>query len=176
MAKCNPRLALAFMACPALLLAGCAPRSDFPSLARRPAEDVYAAARAAQTPPAPQPGVSAGLAEKLAALRATARAAHASFIAKQPAATRTVSGAAGAAKGTEAWSVASVAIAGLESERSRVGVPLADLDRLEVEASNRVADGTDADFIAVRETQVEVEALVAEETRIIDSLLKRIGG
>lgn len=176
MAKCNPRLVLALMACPALLLAGCAPRSDFPSLARRPAEDVYADGRAAQATPAPQPGISAGLAERLAALRATAREAHASFIARQPAATRTVSGAAGAARGTEGWSVASVAIAGLESARSRVGLPLADLDRLEVEASNRAAEGADADFKAVRATRAEVEALVDEETRVIDSLLGRLAG
>ncbi len=174
MAKCNPRLALLAMTSSAVLLSACAPRSDFPSLARRPAEDVYASARAAQAVPAQQPGISEGLGERLSALRATAREAHDSFIARQPAATRAVSAAAGAAKGTEAWSVASVAVARLESARSRLGLPLADLDVLEVQASNLVADGAEADFKAVRETRAEVEALAASETKVIDSLLGRL--
>lgn len=180
MAHCNPRLVSVLVASSILFVGGCAPRSDFPSLARRPAEDVYAAARGPQPVPqpasAPQPGVSEGLPERLAALRAIAREAHASFIARQPAATRAVSAGAGAAKGTEAWSVASVAVAGLESARSRVGVPLADLDRLEVDASNRAADGAEADFKAVRETRAEVEALADQETQAIDSLLARLAG
>ncbi|MBB3859176.1 hypothetical protein GGQ88_000416 [Novosphingobium hassiacum] len=174
MVKCNSRLALIATASCALMLGGCSDRGDYPSLARRPAEDVYANARAAQTPAAQPPGVSAGLTSKLAALLATARKAHESFVARQPAATRAVSAASGAAKGTEAWSVASVAVAGLESARSEVGLPLADLDRLEVEASNRVADGADADFKAVRETRAQVEALTTSESDVIDSLLGRL--
>lgn len=173
MVKSNSRIALIATASCALMLGGCSDRGDYPSLARRPAEDVYATARAA-VPPAPSPGVSAGLPGKLAALLATAREAHETFVARQPAAARAVSAASGAAKGTEAWSVASVAVAGLESARSQVGLPLADLDRLEVEASNRVADGDDADFKAVRETRAQVEALAASESEVIDSLLGRL--
>ena len=176
MAKCNPRLALVFVTSSAFLLGGCADRAGFPSLARRPAEDTYASARAAQSRPAPQPVLSQGLVGRLSALRATAREAHDSFVARQPAAARAVSAAAGAAKGTEAWSVASVAVAGLESARSHLGLPLADIDRLEVEASNRAADGDDADFKAVRETRAEVEDLAAHETAAIDSLLGRLAG
>lgn len=176
MAKCNPRLALVFMTSSALLLGGCADRAGFPSLARRPAEDAYASARAEQARPAPQPALSQGLAGRLSALRAAAREAHDGFVARQPAAARAVSAAAGAAKGTEAWSVASVAVAGLESARSRLGLSLADLDRLEVEASNRAADGDDADFKAVRDTRAEVEDLAARETAAIDSLLGRFSG
>lgn len=176
MAKCNPRLALLAIASLTVLSGGCAPRSDFPSLARRPAEDIYASARAAQAAPIPQPGVSEGLTERLASLRSAAREAHEMFLTRQAAATRAVRAAAGAAKGAEAWSVASVAVAGLESARSRLGLPLADLDRLEVQASNLVADGAEADFKAVRETRAEVEALAASETSVIDSLLGRLAG
>lgn len=176
MAMCNPRRALLPLTGAALLMGGCAPRSDFPSLARRPAEDAYASARAAQSTPAPQPPVSAALVSRLAALRGAAREAHDSFTARQPAATRAVSAAARSPKGTEAWSVASVAVAQLESARSILGLPLADLDRLEVEASNRVADGADADFKAVLEARAEVEALAASETAVIDSLLARLAG
>lgn len=174
MAMCTPRLALLAMTSSAALLSGCAPRSDFPSLARRPAEDIYASARAAQAAPAPQPPISEGLVERLGALRADARDAHDTFLTRQAAATRAVDAAAGAAKGAEAWSVASVAVAGLESARSRLGLPLADLDRLEVQASNLVADGAEADFKAVQETRADVEALAASETGIIDSLLRRL--
>ena len=67
-------------------------------------------------------------------------------------------------------------MAGLESARSHLGLPLADIDRLEVEASNRAADGDDADFKAVRETRAEVEDLAAHETAAIDSLLGRLAG
>ncbi|MBA4353901.1 MAG: hypothetical protein C0409_04345 [Novosphingobium sp.] len=177
MAKCNPRLALAPLTISALLMGGCADRADFPSLARRPAEEAYSAARTAQSAPVPQQAtISQGLSSRLSALRAAANEAHDSFIARQPAATRAVSAAAGAAKGTEAWSVASVAVAGLESARARLGLPLADLDRLEVEASSRAADGNDADFKAVRDTRVEVEALAGRETGVIDSLLGRLAG
>ncbi len=176
MAKCNPRLALLAIASLTVLSGGCAPRSDFPSLARRPAEDIYASARAAQAEPIPQPGISEGLAERLASLRSAAREAHEMFLTRQAAAIRAVSAAAGATKGAEAWSVASVAVAGLESARSRLGLPLADLDRLEVQASNLVADGAEADFKAVRETRTEVEALAAGETSVIDSLLGRLAG
>ena len=174
MMKSNSRALLIATTSCALLLGGCSDRGDYPSLARRPAEDVYATARAAPVPPPPRPAVSAGLPGKLSALLATAREAHDSFVARQPAATRTVSAASGAAKGTEAWSVASVAVAGLESARSRLGLPLADLDRLEAEASNRVAEGDDADFKAVRETRAQVDALASSESEVIDSLLGRL--
>lgn len=173
MMKSKSRALLIATTSSALLLGGCSDRGDYPSLARRPAEDVYATARAAQVPP-PQSRISPGLPAKLSALLATAHEAHESFVSRQPAATRAVSAASGAAKGTEAWSVASVAVAGLESARSQVGLPLADLDRLEVEASNRVAEGDDADFKAVRETRAQVEALASRESEVIDSLLGRL--
>ena len=72
--------------------------------------------------------------------------------------------------------MASLAVAQLESARARAGLPLADLDRLETEAGNRAVDGSDADLKAVREARGEVEALVASETAVIDSLLSQLAG
>jgi len=172
------RPALVALASLAALLGSCAPRSDFPSLAPRPAEGAYASARANQA--AAQPvipaGVSEGLAGRLEALRIAARDAYDVFATRKPAALRAVSAASGAANGSDAWSGASVAVAGLESARSSLGLTLADLDRLEVEASNRVADSADADadFKAVREIKGQVEALIESQTDVIDSLLGKI--
>lgn len=159
----------------ATLLGGCADRDRFPSLARRPAEDIYRAART--TPPPPPPAViSDGMGKRLADLTAQARAAHAQFEGARASATRAVGAARGAAKGTENWSVASTAVAQLESARAKAGLPLAELDRLETEAGIRAAEGSDADLKAVRDARGVVEALVSEETATIDSLLAQLAG
>ena len=171
-----PRTVLVAALGVATLLSGCADRSKFPSLARRPAEDVYRTARAAPPPP-PAPAImSDGMARRLADLTAQAREAHSAFEGARPAATRAVGAARGAAKGTENWSVASLAVARLESARARAGLSLADLDRLETEASNRAVEGSDADLKAVLTARGEVEALVAGETSVIDSLLSQLAG
>jgi hypothetical protein len=176
MARRNYRFAIVIALAAATLLTGCADRGKFPSLARRPAEDAYRTARAPQPVPTPSATLSDGLASRLDGLRAQARQAHAAFEAARGPAARAVSLARGAAKGTENWSVASLAVAQLESARARAGLPLADLDRLETEAGNRAVDGSPADLAAVRETRKEVEALVATETGVIDSLLRQIAG
>lgn len=178
MKRSHHRPALVALASLAALLGSCAPRSDFPSLAPRPAEGVYASARASQAAALPgiPAGVSEGLAGRLQALRIAARDAYDVFDARKPAAMRAVNAASGAAKGSDAWSGASVAVAGLESARSSLGLTLTDLDRLEVEASNRAADSADAnaDLKAVRKIKGQVEALVESETEVIDSLLGKI--
>jgi hypothetical protein len=175
MIKRNSRIVAMATLAPALLIAGCAARSDFPSLARRPAEDAYRAAQATRPAPPPPAVVSEGLPERLAALLGSADAAHTTFESRRPAATRTINAAAGSAKGTESWSVASVALAGLESARSLAALPLADLDRLEADASNRAVEGSDADLKAVRNAREKVDALVEAETLVIDSLRGRLG-
>ncbi|MDP3549449.1 MAG: hypothetical protein Q8R81_03525 [Novosphingobium sp.] len=175
MIKRNSRIVAMATLAPALLVAGCAERSDFPSLARRPAEDAYRAAQASRPAPPPPAVISDGLPERLAALLASADAAHATFESRRAAATRTINAAAGSAKGTESWSVASVALAGLETARSLAAMPLADLDRLEADASNRAVDGSDADLKAVVAARTKVDALVQGETLIIDSLRGRLG-
>jgi len=169
-----PRTAVVATLGIATLLGGCADRAKFPSLARRPAEDVYRTARATPPPP-PSPAVmSDGMAKRLADLTAQAHKAHSMFETARPAATRAVSAARGAAKGTENWSVASLAVAQLESARAQAGLPLAELDRLETEANNRAVQGSDADLKAVLAARQEVETLVTGETSVIDSLLSQL--
>ena len=72
--------------------------------------------------------------------------------------------------------MASVALAELESARARAGLPLAELDRLEADASNRAAGGAPADLEAVHAARVDVESLVDTETKVIDGLLSQLRG
>ena len=155
---------------PAALLAACASPGDYPSLAQRPAERVggtFETDAAAATPPPPEaPGTD--LVARLAELQRTAAELHAQFTAATPAATRLV--AAGGATGSDSWASAQVALADLDSLRSRASVPLAELDALwvdsTIEAGPREAVGI------VRST---VEALVAQEDAVLARLRARVG-
>jgi hypothetical protein len=191
---------LACFAASVFLLTGCAASSDYPSLARRPAEgsigadpaicpankDILALAEGepgrvggtAQPAPAidiPPPAVkpSRDLTTRLAQLVEQAQAAHGRFGAATPQAERTISAASGAAEGSEAWSVASVALSALESARSDALVALAELDQ-------RYAEMATADTVnqpeldAISAARDQVEAIVAEEDRVLDRLRGRL--
>ncbi|MFN3425312.1 MAG: hypothetical protein ACK40C_11480 [Novosphingobium meiothermophilum] len=158
----------------AALLAGCADRNQFPSLMRRPAEAAY---RTTSTPRPASNGaasLSADLPARLDGLLAAAREANAQFEQRRSAATAAISAATGAAPGSERWSVASIALAGLETARSRTALPLADLDRLEAEASNRAVDGSDLDLKAVRAAREQVDALMQRQDAAITALRQRL--
>ena len=99
-----------------------------------------------------------------------ARAAHNRFMASADAARNAARRARGASRASTAWSSAQVAIADLETLRSLTGVPLADLDRLYVDAT--------IDFTrrnAIGEARDEVIALVATEDRILAELGSIVG-
>jgi hypothetical protein len=156
---------------PLAILAGCASAGDYPSLAQRPAERVQGtldpdAAEAAPTPPAPP---SADLVQRLAGLRREASARHAEFTAALPGARRLANAAGGV--GTDSWASAEVALADLDSLRSRAAVPLADLDALWVDAT--VEDGARDAIGPVRD---EVESLVRQEDEALRALRARVGG
>jgi hypothetical protein len=164
-----------------LALSACeANRSRFPSLAIRPAERAYGTGQpAAATPVLPLttqvPG-SADLAVRVAALRVAAITAHARFKEQQGAATRLVEAAKGAAPGTDAWSRAAIALAGLTSARGQGMVALADLDRLLIAATEQAAIGPDADLKTVAPAHREVGDLMAQEDRAIAALSSALGG
>lgn len=148
------------------VLGGCASTDDYPSLARRPiervsgtAEPVAPVVEAAPAPVAPE------VAGKLAALVAKARTADAKFTAREGEARRRVAAARGAAVGSEAWSVAMVALAALESARSDAMIALADLDT--IYASDAVVGGNSAASGAARE---QVVALVARQDSVLAAL------
>lgn len=155
-----------------LLLAGCAtPSTEFPSLAIRDSERVSGTMDVPGTPvTAPAPLAPATLAQ-LDALLATVRTSHVAFTAATPATERAVSNAAGSALGSDAWSAAQVAVAGLQSSRSAAIISLAELDRLYVDAS------TAGDAIErVTAAKAEADRLVAEEDAVIARLLGALAG
>jgi len=162
----NPALRARAALLPLALLAGCAtPPGDYPSLAIREAERIAGTIEPAEpgpyVPPA-LPSAVLGAAENLAA---TARQAHEAFLAEAPRASATVENARGAAVGSETWARAEVALASLISARGRTMEPLADLDRLYVDAA--VEGQALADIAATRGA---VEAQVAEEDAAIARL------
>jgi hypothetical protein len=155
-----------------LTLAGCAADTrNYPSLARRAVERGSAAAPAPAPPaPTPQPP-SADRIARLAALVEQARIAHGRFEAKQAQAGQTVSAGTSAARGSESWAVASIALAELESARSAAMIALADLDQLY--AAARI-EGSDATAIAVARDRVI--GWIGEEDRVLAAMRGRLGG
>jgi len=119
------------------LLAACAtPDADlYPSLALRDAERASGSFEPAAPQPYVPPPTPAAVLGRLDQLAAEADSAHRAFLAEAPAARRAVAAASGAAFGSDSWARASVAVAGLESSRSKAMIALADLDRLMVDAA-----------------------------------------
>ena len=127
---------LAIMLC--ILAAGCASTpGDYPSLAIRDAERVSGTLQPAE-PYVPAPIDAATLAS-VEGLVQQANAAYAAYRGKLERVRATALRARGASVGSDAWAAASVALAELETERSRTMVALADLDRLYVAAATEGA-------------------------------------
>ena len=158
---------LAALACACTAACASAP-GDYPSLAVRDAERVSGTLQPAE-PYVPPPASPAVLANA-ASLIEQAAAAYESYRGKLAGARSAVQAARNAGFGSEPWAVASVAIAGLETERSRAMIALADLDRLTVAAAT---EGGATDELAA--AQARVDAMVAEQTADIDGLLAALG-
>lgn len=169
------RLPLAAACALAVLpLAGCAADYDsYPSLARRPAERISGTAEPAPPTTAPPPVVvpSADLTLRLTQLSDQAQAAHREFTGRQARAEDLVGAARGASVGSETWSVASVALADLESSRSQAMVALADLDG--IYAAERINGGNGANIAATRD---RVIGWIGEEDEVLARLRGRIAG
>ncbi|KRA82818.1 hypothetical protein [Altererythrobacter sp. Root672] len=149
----------------ALLLTACASASSaYPSLAIRDAER----ATGTMTPVTPaviRPAAPAGVLGRVDQLEAEAAIADKAFTAATPAARRVVGAASGQDVGSENWSVAQVAVAGLEAERAKAVTALADLDRLYVDAG---VEGTEIDRIAA--AREGVTALVERQNAVLEEL------
>jgi len=177
-----------------VLLTACASSGQFPSLAKSPNElaaegriracGIPVAAPAAALPDAaagpaavaPQLPLPADLAGRLASLENQARAAHADFAVRRARTAGLVGSAAGAARDSDAWSAASLALADLSAARSQTAVPLADLDELYTAAmvNGQRVDGGDGNAIAAVRDQVT--AWVADEDAVLAGLVGRLGG
>lgn len=156
----------------ALPLAACASDgSPYPSLARRAAERI-----ANTSPPVPQASATPlppdpAMLTRIEAFAAQARTAHAKFVDYRPHAEALVGQAGDATVASESWSVATVALAELESARSEAMVALAELDALHV--ANRL-EGTAGTSAAIDAARDAVMVLVGEEDRTLAALRGRL--
>jgi hypothetical protein len=151
-----------------LLLSACGSNSGYPSLAKRPAERITGSAQpvAAETATPPAPTIpDSNLQARLAGLQDQAREAHRQFSAMRGKVAQLTSAAKGAPVASEAWSVASIGLAQLESRRSQAMIALADLDSLYARAR---IDGDDGVTIAAARDQVT--AWVADEDAVLADL------
>ncbi len=161
----------------ATLLAACANTSDagFPSLATRPGERVTGTLTPAPAPV--RPPATAATGTRLSSLKASALAAHRRFSELRGRAEQLSTTARGAGVASEAWSVAQVAIAELESARSTAAVALADLDSLYIEAAAAaVPTAGSGDLDAIGATRDEVSRWLAEDDAVLASLRRRLAG
>jgi hypothetical protein len=154
-------------------LAACAttPSDEYPSLAIRDAERVAGTLQPVPpepyVPPQPPPAVL----DLLDRLAGDAASAHRSFLAEAPQARGAVAAARGTQPGADSWARAQVAVAGLESSRSKAMIALADLDRLYVDAAvggealDRISAARDRVAAQVDEQNATIEALLASLRR-----------
>lgn len=171
----RPRLFAAL--CTSLLAGACASPGDYPSLARRDAERFPQTAEPVAMPAPTAPGQALpdpALVAQLGRLEDRARTAHAQFLRERTRTTALVAAGAGSARGSESWSVATVALSSLESARSETMIALADLDSLL--AADRVAHPNEqsGDGVAIAASREKVIQLVAEEDRVLAGLASRL--
>jgi hypothetical protein len=150
-------------------LGACAtPSEEYPSLALRPAERVTGTLQPAPPEPYVPPPTPAAVVDRLEQLAGEAASAHQAFLAEAPRARSAVAAARGAQIGAESWSVAQVAVAGLESSRSKAMIALADLDRLYVDAAvggeelTRISAVRDRVATQVGEQDATIEGLLGD--------------
>ena len=132
----NPQ-AMVKRVAPALLvtaLAACTTaQGDYPSLALRDAERATGTMLPPTTYNAPEP--TAATMASVESLVEQANKAYEAFGGKLDGVRAKALQARGAEIGSDAWANASIAIADLETERSRTMLPLSDIDRLTVDAA-----------------------------------------
>jgi hypothetical protein len=159
------------LALPAIfLLHACSAPDGYPSLAIRDSERVSVTMASPDSANFTPPPVPQATIENLDLLSANALAANERFLAATDGVRVSVGRAAGAATGSEEWSVAQVEIAGLESLRSDTMHALADIDQIFI---NAVIEGEE--FDAASRTRDEIALLVTEQDRIISALLTTLG-
>lgn len=167
----NRLSALLLLALP-LGLVACASPSDYPSLSKRGYERVTGTAQAA-TPgsqPAEAPPAPATLQTKVEQLLELAKSAHGAFTAKREGIQRAVQAGSGAARASEGWVSAQVALAELEAARSDAVISLAEIDGLY--ADERVArpEAISPSAALLGSAREQVKAWVDEENGVIEQL------
>ena len=154
----------------AVSLGACAQdNSEFPSLAKRPAERVTATygTPAAPVIRAPLPQPSAQVLGEIDSLVAMAQRADGRFRRGEATARRLVGQAGRAPLGSEPWAVATMAVSELEAARSQAMVPLAELDRMFADAMTRGEDVT-----RIADARDRVIGIIARQDQTLIGLLR----
>ena len=154
----------------ACLLGACAgQKGDYPSLAIRDAERVEGqfdtGERARLDVPPVEVDLTGGLEARLAGLVDQAERAHAEFLALEPRVASLVAAAGSRDVASNAWAAAQVALAELDSARSRAAIPLGDLDTLYT-AANVAAE----DVAAIEAARREVISLIERQDAVLAEL------
>jgi hypothetical protein len=146
-------------------LAACAsPPDAYPSLAIRPAERATGTLQPPPAEPVLTPPPAATL-DRVSQLAADARASHQAFVAQVASGRATIAAARGAKLGDEAWARGEAAMADVRAARSKTMIPLADLDRLYVDAATQ---GEETGRIGA--ARDEVAGFVTAEDRTVAAL------
>lgn len=146
-----------------LLVAGCATKGDYPSLAPRAVEQLPFEEPIKVDPPvAPDPDLRG----RAAALLADARAGDGSFEAAYARALPLARGAGAA--GSDSWVLAQEAISRVEAARMGTTRALAALDLLVAEQSDDAVN--DALWADIQDMRQAAQSLAGEQTRRLDSL------
>ncbi len=150
---------------PVILLGACASTpGEYPSLARRPIERATGTLAVPPAPPAPAP-LDPAVSRQIDSLLERVGAADARFQSRQGRVRKAIAAASGAAKASEAWSVAMIALADLDAARSEGMVALADIDA--IYAASRIEGEPASEAKAAREA---ANALIAAQDKVIAEL------
>jgi hypothetical protein len=150
---------------PIAALAACASaQGNYPSLAIRPAERASGTLTPAAATPVFAAPAPAAL-DRVSQLAADAKAAHQAFVEAVAGARAAIAGARRAAVGDDAWARGEAALADVRAGRAKTMIPLADLDRLLVDAATQ---GQATDRIAA--ARDEVEGYTTAEDRTLAEL------
>lgn len=138
----------------------------YPSLTKRPAERITATWPPAPPPPPPAPvPLDQATASRLEGLLAQITAADGRFAKKITRARAVVGAARNVAMGSEAWSVASIAIAELESARAEAMVAMSGIDSIYADARTEGRDVTEIEI-----TRQKALGIIAVQDEVLDSL------
>jgi hypothetical protein len=166
----------ALLACTGITLAlsACASGAGgYPSLALRNTERMHASAMPveaeavpAETPAQPEPGLAAALAR----LAGQADESHRRFESQRGRTMALVGSARGAAMASDAWSVASIALATLHTARGQTSLSLSELESLDIADRASNPNGETRNSAALASARQRIEALVTDEDRTLAAL------
>ncbi|WP_422345634.1 hypothetical protein [Parasphingorhabdus sp.] len=156
-----------------LSLSACAMKEgDFPSLAKRPYEDIPAIPDIDTTQPALMEALPPVLKNAVDKAVQQSDTAHESFLQRLPGVKKSVSAARGSAPASESWVVAQVQLSALEMNRSPSVSALADLDSLYMKRLDEEFSGEEKGAaILIARSREKVEAQVSRQQREIDQLI-----